>query len=325
MSMQFRNVGNSTLRVSLIGLGCNNFGGRSGVEDSRKVIHAALDAGITLFDTADSYPHGNRGASETILGEALGPRRKDVIVATKFGLPMDDAGTLKGASRRYVMSAAEACLKRLNTDYIDLLQQHRPDPATPIEETLRALDELVKQGKVRYIGNSNFTAAQIDEAQAIAKAKGLTAFISGQDEYNLIVRYLEKDIIPAMRRHGLGLLPYFPLASSLLTGKYKRGAPLPPNSRLGKVPMLRDRYFTDDNLAAADALGAFAASRGHTLLELAFSWLAAQPVVSSVIAGASTPEQVAQNVDATSWQLTAADLAEVEQIRRAMKVELGAH
>ena len=323
--MQFRNVGRSDLRVSLVGLGCNNFGGRSPVEDSRKVIRTALDVGITLFDTADSYPLGNRGASEQILGETLGTRRKGVVIATKFGMPMDDAGKLKGASRRYVMAAVEASLKRLNTDYIDLLQQHCPDPATPIEETLRALNDLVRQGKARYIGCSNFKAAQLIEAQTTAKANGLTPFVSCQDEYNLIVRYVEKELIPAMRAHGLGMLPYFPLASSLLTGKYKRGAPPPPGTRLGKVPPLRDRYLTDANLDAVDALGEFASSRGHTLLELAFSWLAAQPVIASVIAGASTPEQVEQNAKAADWTLTAADLAEVERIRGAMKAELGAH
>jgi aryl-alcohol dehydrogenase-like predicted oxidoreductase len=324
-AMQFRNVGKSDLRVSLIGIGCNNFGGRSSVDDSRTVIRKALDVGITLFDTADSYPLGNRGASEVILGEMLRDRRKDVVIATKFGMSMDDAGNLRGASRGYVMAAVEASLKRLHTDYIDLYQQHCPDPQTPIEETLRALDDLVRQGKVRYIGSSNFSAAQVNEAQSTAKANGLNAFISCQDEYNLIVRYLEKDVIPAMQKHGLGLLPYFPLASSLLTGKYKRGSPPPAGTRLAKVPPLRDRYLTDVNFDAVEALAAFAASRGHTLVELAFSWLAAQPVVASIIAGASTPEQVEQNVRAADWALDAADLAEVERIRGAMKVHLGAH
>ena len=219
--MTLRNLGKSGLRVSLVGLGCNNFGQRMDLESSTQVIHKALDAGITLFDTADVY--GGRGGSETVLGQVLGERRKDIVLATKFAMAMDD-GEKKGASRRYIMSAVEASLQRLKTDWLDLYQVHRPDPLTPIEETLRALDDLVRAGKVRYIGCSNFSAAQMVEAQWAARHLNLNAFISAQDEYSLLKRTLDKENLPVMERYGLGLLPYFPLASGLLTGKHKRGA-----------------------------------------------------------------------------------------------------
>ena len=221
--MEFRNLGRSGLRVSLVGLGCNNFGGRIDLEASRKVVHRALDLGITLLDTADAY--GNRGGSETCLGEILGARRKDVVLATKFALPMDEAGTLKGASRRYIVSAVEASLKRLKTDWIDLYQQHTTDASTPIEETLRALDDLVRAGKIRYVGCSNLAAWRVVEAQWTSREASLNAFVSCQDEYSLGARDAEKELIPAMNACGLGLLPYFPLGSGLLTGKYKRNVP----------------------------------------------------------------------------------------------------
>ena len=223
--MQKRKLGTSGLEVSLVGLGANNFGGRTDLEASRLVVHRALDLGITLIDTADTY--GNKGGSEEILGKVLGPRRKDIVLATKFGLPMDDAGKLRGASRRYIMQAVEASLRRLKTDWIDLYQLHRPDPQTPIEETLRALDDLVKSGKVRAIGCSNLSAAQLEEAMTVAQRSSLASFVTAQDEYSLLERDVEKDRLPIMRKHGMGLLPYFPLASGLLTGKYKRNAPLP--------------------------------------------------------------------------------------------------
>jgi len=228
--MQKRKLGNAGPEVSLVGLGCNNFGGRIDLEASRRVIDKALDLGITLIDTADTY--GNRGGSEEILGKVLGARRNDIVLATKFGLPMDDAGKLRGASRRYITQAIEASLRRLRTGWIDLYQLHRPDPQTPIEETLRTLDELVKAGKVRFIGCSNLSAAQLEEAQAVAQRLGLASFVCCQDEYSLLERDPEKDLVPVMRRDGLGLLPYFPLASGLLTGKYKSGAPLPSGTRL---------------------------------------------------------------------------------------------
>lgn len=310
--MESRNLGRSGLRVSAIGLGCNNFGGRIGLEASRAVVHAALDAGITLFDTADAY--GERGGSETALGEILGPRRKDIVLATKFALPMDDAETLKGASRRYIMTAVEASLRRLRTDWIDLYQQHRPDPLTPIEETLRALEDLTRAGKIRYAGCSNLPSWQVADADWTARHLGIPGFVSCQDEFSLLVRGNEAELMPAMRAHGLGLLPYFPLASGLLTGKYRRNQPMPEGARLTGTQRLADRYLTDTNWAKAERLQDFAEAHGHTILELAFSWLLAQSPVSSVIAGATRPEQVQANVAAGGWVLTPEDMAEVDRI-----------
>lgn len=310
--MKLRNLGASGLRVSLVGLGCNNFGGRIDLEASRKVAHKALDLGITLFDTADMY--GNRGGSETCLGEILGDRRKDVVLATKFGYPMDQAETLKGASRRYIVTAVEASLKRLKTDWIDLYQLHRPDPLTPLEETLRAMDDLVRQGKVRYIGCSNLPAWQVAHARWVCREAGLDGFVSCQDEYSLLVRGIERELIPAMRAYGLGLLPYFPLASGLLTGKYRRDATIENDTRFAHMPHLAKRYLTDAHWGTVARLSKFCAAHGRTLLELAFSWLAARPSVSSVIAGATKPEQVEQNVRAADWVLTHDDMAEVDKL-----------
>jgi aryl-alcohol dehydrogenase-like predicted oxidoreductase len=307
-----RKLGKSGLQVSVIGLGCNNFGGRIDLEASRKVVHKALDLGITLLDTADIY--GELGGSETCLGEVLGDRRKDIVLATKFGMPMDTAETRKGASRRYIMAAVEASLKRLKTDWIDLYQLHRPDPLTPIEETLRALDDLIRQGKVRYIGCSNLPGWQVVEALWTSRALGLDAFVSCQDEYSLVVRGIERELIPAMEAYGVGLLPFFPLASGLLTGKYRRNAPLPEGARLTNTQRLAERYLTEVNWQIVERLADFCATRGHTMLELAFSWLAARPTVSSVIAGATKPEQLEQNVRAADWVLTPEELAEIDRI-----------
>jgi aryl-alcohol dehydrogenase-like predicted oxidoreductase len=312
--MEIRNLGGSGLRVSAVGLGCNNFGQRTDLETSRKVIHKAIDLGITLFDTADIY--ADMGGSETVLGEVLGPRRKDIVLATKFSKPMSHDGTRQGASRRYIMSAVEASLKRLKTDYIDLYQQHDYDPLTPIEETLRALDDLIRQGKVRYIGNSNFPAWRIAEAEHVARAINVSRFISCQDEYSLLVRDIEKDLLPCAREYKLGLLPFFPLASGLLTGKYSRGEAAPDDTRFGKVPRLRDRYVTPRNEEIVEKLQAFAQAREHSMLELAFSWLAGRPQVASVIAGATRVEQVEQNVKAMAWRLDADDMAEIDKITR---------
>jgi aryl-alcohol dehydrogenase-like predicted oxidoreductase len=310
--MKKRPLGKSGPQVSLVGLGCNNFGWWADLETSRAVVHKALDAGITLFDTADMY--GN-GASETMLGQILGERRKDIVLATKFGMPMDEAGTMKGASRGYIMTAVEASLKRLKTDWIDLYQIHRPDPLTPLEETLQALDDLVRAGKVRYIGCSNYPAWQVVEAEWIARGLGLSTFITCQDEYSLLARDPERELLPAMEAHGEVLLPYFPLASGLLTGKYKRDK-IPQGTRLATVERLANRYMTDANWKIVESLEAFCAQRGHTLLELAFSWLASKPIVGSVIAGAKSPEQVEQNVKAAGWELTADDLAEVDRLTK---------
>jgi aryl-alcohol dehydrogenase-like predicted oxidoreductase len=310
--VQERNLGSSGLRVSLVGLGCNNFGWHIDLEGTRAVVHKALDLGITLFDTADTY--GERGGSETILGQILGERRRDIVLATKFGLPMDDAGRKKGGSRRYVMQAVEDSLRRLRTDWIDLYQLHRPDPLTPIEETLRALDDLVRQGKVRYVGCSNLSAWQVVEAQWTAQTRNLNAFASCQDEYSLLVRDIEKELVPAIEAYRMGLLPFFPLASGLLTGKYRRGAPMPEGTRLANTQRLADRYMTEANWGKVERLQAFAEGRGKTLLDLAFGWLAARPYVSSVIAGATKPEQLEANVRAAEWALTPEDLAEIDRL-----------
>jgi aryl-alcohol dehydrogenase-like predicted oxidoreductase len=311
--MELRNLGQSGLRVSVIGLGCNNFGGRIDDDATRAVIHKALDLGITLFDTADTY--GERGGSETTMGKILGDDRKRIVLATKFGMPMDDVGVKVGGSRRYIMQAVEDSLRRLRTDWFDLYQIHAPDPRTPIEETLRALDDLIHQGKVRYIGCSNFAAWQVVEAQWTAKANNLHAFVSCQDEYSLLVRQVvEPQLKPAMLKYGMGLLPFFPLASGLLTGKYRRNTALPAGTRLASTQRLADRYLTERNWPIAEQLGDFAQQRGHTLLELAFSWLLAQSPVASVIAGATRPEQLEQNVKAGGWKLSPEELAEIDRI-----------
>ena len=310
--MQERSVGRSGLRVSVVGLGCNNLGQRIDFAASQAVVHKALDVGITLFDTADTYRVPTAG-SEEYLGQILGARRKDIVLATKFGNPMDKEGVKRGASRRYIMAAVEASLQRLNTDWIDLLQVHRPDPLTPIEETLRALDDLIHQGKVRYIGCSNFAAWQVVEALWTSRQANLAGFISCQDEYSMLVRRAEQDKIPMMRAYGMGLLPYYPLASGLLTGKYRRNAPLPADARLvAHRGRYKDRFINDVNWPIVERMEDFATQRGHTLLELAFSWLAAQPVVSSIIAGATKPEQVEANVRAVGWTLSGEELSSLE-------------
>jgi aryl-alcohol dehydrogenase-like predicted oxidoreductase len=310
--METRNLGRSGLRVSAVGLGCNNFGQRTDLETARKVIHKAIDLGITLFDTADIY--AGMGGSETVLGEVLGDRRKDIVLATKYCKPMSNDGSKQGASRRYIMSAVEASLKRLKTDYIDLYQQHDYDALTPIEETLRTLDDLVRQGKVRYIGNSNFPAWRIAEAEMAARQMGVAPFVSCQDEYSLVVRDIEKDLLPAAQHFNLGLLPFFPLAGGMLTGKYAGLKNVPADTRFGKTPYMQERYLNPRNIALVDQLQAFVGARGHSMLELAFSWLAARPQVSSVIAGASSPEQIEQNVKAAQWKLTTEEMTEIDTI-----------
>lgn len=312
--MQFRNLGRSGLRVSLVGLGCNNFRGRIDDAAAARVVDAAIEHGITLFDTADIY--GNRGGSETVLGTLLGARRKDIVLATKFGMDMNEAGTMKGGSRHYIMNAVEASLKRLRTDWIDLYQMHRFDPLTPVEETLRTLEDLISQGKVRYIGCSNFAPWQVADAAWTARDLGVTGFASAQDEYSLLKRGAESDLIPAAAHYGMGLLPYFPLANGLLTGKYQRNAPMPEGARMTRETQRAAEVLTDANWEKTEKLAAFSEARGKTLVELAFSWLAAQPVISSVIAGATRPEQIAANVKAADWALTAEDLAEIDAITR---------
>ena len=312
--MEYRSLGRSGLQVSVVGLGCNNFGRRIDQGATTAVVHKALDLGVTFFDTADIY--GPRGLSEEYLGTALEGKRHDVVIATKFAGPMGEGPLWSGASRRYIMQAVEASLRRLKTDYIDLYQIHFPDPRTPIEETLRTLDDLVRQGKVRYIGCSNFAAWQVVEAQWTARTHHLTPFVSAQNLYNLLDRRIERELVPACNVYGLSILPYFPLASGFLTGKYRPGAPPPEGTRLATAGPMAERVLTEQNFAMLSKLEEFATARGHTVLELAIGWLASQPHVASVIAGATTPEQVEQNVRAAEWRLTQAELAEVDQLTR---------
>ena len=311
--MEQRNLGKSGLRVSVVGLGCNNFGGRIDLAATRKVVHKALDLGITFFDEADTYGDP-RGSSESCLGEILGDRRKDIVLATKFARPMDASGRFEGASRHYVMAEVEASLRRLKTEWIDLYQQHQPDPLTPIEETLQALDDLVRQGKVRYIGCSTLPGWQVVEAQWTAKYHGLHHFISCQEEYSLLARRLDDEMMPMMESYGLGLIPFAPLANGLLTGKYQRGRPPPEGARLSYMTRAADRYLTDENWAIVERLEGFADHRGHSLLELAVSWLLQHPQVASVIAGATRPEQVEANVRAAGWALTEEDMREIDRL-----------
>lgn len=312
--MEYRNLGRSGLIVSVAGLGCNNFGMRIDAEQTRKVVHRALDDGITLFDTADIY--GGHGASEEMLGKALGTRRHDVVVASKFGMVMSEGPYGKGASRRYIMAACEASLRRLGTDYIDLYQVHTPDPLTPEHETLSALDTLVKAGKVRYLGCSNYSGWQLADSNWISRHHELEPYVSAQNEYNLLERSIERELMPACQHFGVGILPYFPLASGFLTGKYKRDAKPDKDTRFGAIQRLADRVMNETNFAILGRLEDFATSHGHSLLELAMSWLASQPQVSSVIAGATKPEQVTDNAKALSWKLTADELKEVDKMTR---------
>lgn len=311
--MKQRNLGPSGLLVSEVGLGCNNFGRALDVDQTRTVVHKALDLGVTLFNTADVY--GGRGRGEEFLGAALGARRKDIVLLTKFGKKMDAAGTLMGGSRRYIMSAVEASLRRLGTDWIDVYEMHDPDPRTPIEESLRALDDLVRQGKVRYIACSHYEGWRLVESRWISRVNNLSGFIACEDEYSLLQRNAERDLFPAMRQHGVSLLPYYPLASGLLTGKYQRGHAPPAGSRIARAE--RDyagKYFTDRNWSRIEALTFFARERGVDMLDVALGWLAANPLVGSVIAGATSAAQVAANVNAAAWRPTAEDLAEINRI-----------
>jgi 1-deoxyxylulose-5-phosphate synthase len=314
--MEYRRLGNSGLTVSAVGLGCNNLG-RAGTptesqDGTDAVVHAALEAGVTLFDVADSYGK-EPGLSEEFLGRALGQRRDDVVVATKFGMDMRGAnGEDFGArgSRRYIVRAAEASLRRLGTDWIDLYQFHTPDPLTPIEETLSALDDLVRAGKVRYIGHSNRAGWQIAEAEFTARMHGFTRFVSSQNHYNLLDRRAELEVTPAAEAYGLGVLPYFPLANGLLTGKYKDGK-APEGSRLSHS---RTNLLQDADWEQLGAFSKFAADRGLAEIEVAFSWLASRPSVGSVIAGATKPEQIRQNASSAGWKPSAEDLAALDGI-----------
>ncbi|WP_394764133.1 aldo/keto reductase [Phenylobacterium sp.] len=307
--MKMRRLGTSGLKVSEVGLGCNNFGMRIDQAATQGVVDAAIEAGITLFDTADIYG-GTK--SEEFLGKALGKRRGDIVLATKFGMRIGDDERRRGGSRRWIMRAVEDSLTRLGTDYIDLYQLHAPDADTPIDETLRALDDLVSQGKVRYLGNSNFSGWQI--ADADWTSAGGSRFVSAQNLYSLLERKVEFEVLPACEHFGLGFLPFFPLASGLLSGKYRRGEPPPNDSRLAAWGARGAAAMSDKNFDKVEALAAWAEARGHTILELAFAWLLGHPVVSSVIAGATTPEQVRTNAATAAWALTPEEVDEVGKL-----------
>lgn len=309
--MNQRRVGNSELLVSEIGLGCNNFGIPANDEAAKSIIARALDLGVTLFDTAPVYGAGF-GDSETFLGKLLAPHRKDVVITTKFGMKPDFS---RDTSRQYILEGIEGSLERLQTDYIDLYLLHWSDNITPIEETLRALEDCVQAGKVRYIGCCNLAAWRVIEAKWVSKTEKLSEFIVTQDEYSLAQRNAEKELLPALEQYSMGLIPYGPLANGLLSGKFSKSSAAPADSRLGKNTWnMGDRYLTDSKLELADKLRAFAEARGRSLLELAISWLLANPNVSSVIAGARTLEQFEQNVAAGGWTLTQEELAQIDQI-----------
>ena len=305
--MEFRQLGKSGLTVSVVGLGCNNFGVRCDFEQTEDVINAAIENGITFFDTADIY--GGHGGSESFMGMILKGRREQIVLGSKFGMDMGTSDVARG-SRRYVRKAIEASLRRLHTDYLDLYQFHEPDPHTPIEETLSALDELVKEGKVRYIGSSNFAGWQVAEAELVSQAKNTERFISAQNHYSLIEHSVEKEVVPACMNFGIGVLPYYPLASGLLTGKFRKGEEPPQGTRLSG----RREELESADWDVIDRLADLAKSLGGSLLDLSISALAAKPAVSSVIAGATRPEQVAANVKAIELKLSDDDMAKVREI-----------
>lgn len=315
--MDKRNVGNTGLRVSAIGLGCNNFGWVLDANESEQIIHHALDQGVTLFDTAPVYGT-TQGASEEILGRALGARRQDSVILTKFGVPNGGLGGFN-TSRAVIMGEVEDSLRRLRTDYIDIYMLHWPDPTTPLQETLRALDDLIQSGKVRYIGCSNLSAWRMVEAMWISKTENLHHFMISQNEYSLIQRDAETELFPMLSEYGLGFTAYAPLANGLLTGKFTSGIPTPEDTRLGKnLWNSGTRYLTEARLQLVDRLDSFAQERGHTLLELAFGWQLANPLIGSVIAGATKIEQMEQNLAAGSgWRLTPEEVEAIDQITKA--------
>jgi aryl-alcohol dehydrogenase-like predicted oxidoreductase len=313
--MEYRRLGNSGLKVSGIGLGANEFGRRADESTSIAVVSRALDLGVNFIDTADLY---SSGRSEEFVGKAIKGKRTQVVVATKFGNPTGEGPNDKGASRNHIMVAVEASLRRLQTDYIDLYQVHKPDPTTPIEETLRALDDLLRAGKVRYIGCSNFAAWQVCEALWTSRVHRLSSFVTVQARYNILERQVESEIVPCCQAYGIGVIPWGPLMGGFLTGKYHRGEKGPPDARLSVPNRTRsyrtDRIFTETHWDALARLEAFATERGHTVAELALAWLLSRPWVSSVIAGARVADQVSANVTSAGWKLTADELAGVEAI-----------
>jgi len=312
--MEYRNLGRSGLKVAEIGLGGNNFGWYADEKTSIEVIHHALDLGVNYIDTADMY---DKGSSETIIGKALQGRRTRVIIATKFGLPMGEGPNERGGSRNYIMLAVESSLRRLKTDYIDLYQVHAPDPATPIEETLRALQDLVTMGKVRYVGCSNFAAWQLCEALWVARDCRVSSFVTVQSRYNILERDIEKELVPCCRAYGIGIIPWGPLSGGFLTGKYSRGMKPKMDGRQIKPPPLYDPLFLEANWDRLVALERFAQEQGRKLADLAIAWLLSKPYVSTVIAGVRRQEQVSANVAAAGWRLTEQEQKEVESICRS--------
>lgn len=310
--MEIRNFGRSGLQTPVAGLGCNNFGGRIDYEQTVAVLNKCLDLGVTFLDTADVY--GGRGKSEELMGRALKGRRHEVILASKFGASMGEGPWMSGTSRRYIMNAVRDSLKRLDTDYLDLYQVHFPDGKTPVEETMRALDDLVRAGDVRYIGCSNYSGWQLVESQLTAKMQNGTPFVSAQNEYSLLNRKIEGDVLPVCVKYGVSMLPYFPLASGFLTGKYQRGHDMPAGARLTTTQPMANRVMTERNWQVLEALDSFAQERGKTVLDVALAWLLAQPGVDCVIAGATRPEQVEANVKALEWKMSPEDVAEVAKI-----------
>ena len=309
--MEYKTLGKSGLQVSVTGLGCNNFGMRIDQAQTKVVVDKAIDVGVTLFDTANIYG-GTK--SEEFLGEALGDRRRNIVLATKFGVTIGQGPLHGGGSRRHVIQACEDSLRRLKTDWIDLYQYHFRDPKTPVEETLDALNDLVRAGKVRYIGSSNVTGWMVADDDWTARTSHVTPFVSIQNEYSLLNREIEKEVVPACKHFGLGVLPYFPLASGLLTGKYQRGEKPPADTRLQAWGPRGERMLSDENFDVIDKLEAFAKERDKTLLDLAFGWLASHDFVPSVIAGATKPEQVEANIKAAEWKLTSEEMTEVDKI-----------
>jgi aryl-alcohol dehydrogenase-like predicted oxidoreductase len=305
--MQYRQLGNSGVRVSVIGLGTNRFGGKVDQAGVNNIIAGAIDLGINFIDTADVYTNGN---SETTLGVALKGRWHQVVLATKVFHPMGEGPNDRGASRYHIIQGIEASLRRLQSDHIDLYQIHSWDTTTSIDETMRTLDDLVRSGKVRYVGASNFAAWQLARANLLAELRGWTPFVTIQNHYHMLERTIEQEVVPYCNAYGVGILPYFPLAGGFLTGKYQRGMPAPEGSR-GVDSSYVQAYMTDSNYAKVEKLSAWAEERGHTMGELAHAWLLAQSQVSSVISGATSLAQVQANVQASGWQLTAAELAEV--------------
>jgi aryl-alcohol dehydrogenase-like predicted oxidoreductase len=312
--MEYRPLGQSGLQVSVVGLGCMNFGAMNDERESAAIVARALELGINFYDVADVY--GNRGTSEQFLGRALGARRGEVVVATKFAGPMSSQHAwMQGGARRWIMRAVEGSLSRLGTDYLDLYQMHRPDDQVPLEETLRALDDLVRQGKVRYIGSSNYAAWQLTAAEWTARTMNLSRFVSAQNRYSVMSRDIERELVPAARRYGIGVIPYFPLESGLLSGKYRKGEKIPEGSRLAKWgPWAVANFASDEKLETVARLNELCEQYGHTLLELAIGWLASRPIVSSVIAGVTTIGQLEQNVAAANWRPSAAEAAAIDRI-----------